>query len=83
MIRAFSTWQPAASIVTKPAVAFTFTDDVMEIWWSPDRPGPDGKPGVPFYVANGKRYALGQWPATDAAPFRDDGSPQPPRDPDQ
>jgi hypothetical protein len=62
---------------------FTFTDDVMEIWWSPDRPGPDGKPGVPFYVANGKRYALGQWPTTDAAPFRDDGSPQPPRDPDQ
>jgi hypothetical protein len=62
---------------------YTLIDDVMEIWWSPERPGPDGKPGTPFYVGNGRRYSLTQWPQTDAVPFRDDGSPQPPRDPDQ
>ena len=62
--------------------AYTATDDLTEVWWNPTREGPDGKPGTFFYVGGGKRYQPGQWPDSDAFVFRDDGSPQPARDPD-
>jgi hypothetical protein len=62
---------------------YTLVDDVMEVWWSSTRPGPDGKPGTFFYVNGGQRYRLGQWPRTEPKVFIDDGSPQPARDPNQ
>lgn len=61
---------------------YSYIDDYMEIWWDVERDGVDGKRGAPFYVAAGQRYLLGAWPRTDPIVFRDDGSRQPPRDPD-
>ena len=61
---------------------FTGVDNMMEIWWSSTRPGPDGDPGWPFYVDAGRRHDLGAWPSTEPVVFVDDGSPQPGRDPD-
>lgn len=60
---------------------YTATDDLTEVWWSSTRDGPDGKPGTFFYLAGGKRYQQGQWPAGEPKMFADDGSPQPQRDP--
>lgn len=61
---------------------FTRADDLGEIWWDPDRIGPDGKPGFFFYVEGGRRRLLGEWPSTAPNVFVNDGSPQTPRDPD-
>lgn len=62
---------------------YTFVDDYMEIWYSAQRTAPDGKPGAFWYVG-GKdaRFRPGNWPAGDPMVFVDDGSEQPPRDPD-
>jgi hypothetical protein len=61
---------------------YTGIDNIMEIWWDPNRNGPDGKPGWTFYVQGGKRYLLGQWPSSPPNVFVDDGSAQAQRDPD-
>ena len=83
--------QPALGGGRSPTLSFgrngpspyTGVDDVMEVWWSADRQGPDGKPGTHFYVGGGKRYLLGAWPTSPPQVFTNDGSPQPPRDPNQ
>ncbi len=62
---------------------YSLVDDVMEVWWSSTKQGPDGKTGTFFYMHSGKRYKLGAWPKTAPAVFSDDGSPQPGRDPNQ
>ncbi len=62
---------------------YTGVDNTMEIWWDPNRTGPDGEKGSPFFVRSGERYDLGEWPNGAPNVFRDDGSPQPGRDPDQ
>jgi len=62
---------------------YTGIDDMTEIWWDADRTGPDGQRGYSFYVEGGLRRRLGQWPASPPNAFVDDGSPQPPRDPDR
>jgi len=61
---------------------YTFLDDTMEIWWSASRTGNDGKTGTAFYVKSGQRLELGRIPAGTPKVFADDGSPQPPQDPD-
>ena len=61
---------------------YTYLDDTMEIWYDPARQGNDGERGAAYYVDGGRRYLLGQWPATAPNVFVDDGSPQPARDPD-
>lgn len=51
-------------------------DDHAEVWWDPDRTGPNGRPGNYFYVESGRRYLLGEWPTTAPNVFVDDGSTQ-------
>jgi hypothetical protein len=61
---------------------YTFVDDFMEIWYDATRTGNDGERGTAFYVDSGVRHTLGGWSATPPKVFVDDGSEQPPRDPD-
>ena len=61
---------------------YTYIDNAMEIWYDPTRQGNDGEAGTAYYVDAGRRYDLGQWPTTPPRVFVDDGSQQPPRDPD-
>ena len=61
---------------------YTFIDDFMEIWYDPDREANDGELGTAYYVESGRRYNLGEWPSTPPNVLVEDGSEQPPRDPD-
>lgn len=74
--------EAAISYGTGGVSPFTAIDDFMEIWWDPDRVGPDGEVGTTVFVDGGRRYALTEWPDTDPVAFLDDGSPQPGPDPD-
>jgi len=75
--------EAAISYGTGGVSPFTAIDDFMEIWWDPDRVGPDGERGTTVFVDGGRRYALTEWPDTDPVVFRDDRSPQPDTDPDR
>jgi hypothetical protein len=62
---------------------YSLIDNSQEIWYDATRTGSDGKTGAAFYVSGGRRYIQGQWPSGEPVVFKDDGSKQPPRDPDR
>lgn len=45
-------------------------DDAYEIWWNPNKNGPDGDRGTYETVNDGRRYLPGQWPATPTQAFK-------------
>lgn len=61
-----------------PATDHTAFDTVAEVWWDPDATGEDefGNVGIGMfrYVDGGRRYRLGEWPATEPAVFDRSGS---------
>jgi hypothetical protein len=73
---------PRYTFGNKGPSPYTYLDDTMEIWYDPGRQGNDGERGAAYYVDGGRRFLLGQWPATAPNVFVDDDSPQPKRDPD-
>ena len=73
--------QPSLSYGNKniwPETDYMGVDDATEIWWNPDATGLDeiqrnGK-GMYEYVAGGKRYLPGEWPAEPTTAFNPDGA---------
>ena len=57
---------------------FTYPLYAAEIWWDPNAPGPDDNTGAYRYVAGGRRYTFGQWPAGDDGLFHDGITTAPP-----
>ncbi|HEV3351309.1 MAG TPA: hypothetical protein VG076_00215 [Acidimicrobiales bacterium] len=73
--------QPSVSFGNKglwPNPDYLGIDDATEVWWNPVATGPDelqrqGR-GMYEFVAGGKRYLPGQWPATASEVFNPAGA---------
>ena len=69
---------PSAPLVYMNRAFPTQSKDMTEVWYNPNQRGPDerGDDGVGMImkVDGGRRYRLGQWPATDPRAFDPNGA---------
>jgi hypothetical protein len=79
----FGGWLIRASFGKGPGKVgpYSAIDDFMEVWWDPNRKSPAGDTGYLYYVDEGKRHLVGDWPKGPPNVFVNDHSPQPGPDP--